>query len=121
MTATEAQDQTEYWCSRLGLDDWQIAVKFVEGDDVSKDAWSKSYINQSKQKATIVLAEGRTDEQQAKSILHELVHVVLYSMWLIVEQGDNAKECARAEEKTVRRLTKALSYKEENNGQTDKP
>ncbi len=108
MTKAELEERIKCWQEQLGLQEWSIVVKLVEGDDVTDDAWATGHINNSKEEAVITLAKGRTDSQQVKSSVHELVHVVLYPMWLLAKQGDNAEEYARAEEKAAKRLTNAL-------------
>ena len=108
MTKTEIEEQVKHWQERLGLGEWSITIKLVVGNDVSDTAWSTAHINNDQQEATFTLAEGRTDGQQVNSIVHEFVHIILYPMWLLVKDSDQAKEYWRAEERAVKRLTKAL-------------
>jgi len=108
MIKAEIEKQVKQWQERLDIGDWSISIKLVDGTDVADDAYSTVHINNNQQEATITLAEGRSDGQQIVSIVHELVHVVLYPMWLLVKGSDNAQAYARAEEKAVRRLIDAL-------------
>ncbi len=108
MTEVEIREQLKHWCDNLGLDNWSFKIELVHADDVENDAFSEIYINVEKCEATVYLARHRSNKQQVSSIVHELVHIVLHPMWLLVKSTDIADRFARAEEKAVKQLTNAL-------------
>lgn len=75
--------RVDLWKKRLGLSDWQVWVEFAEN---SKTSNARISFNPYQFQAVIFLNKDQPQEQWDWDIVHELLHIVLYSFQSYAEE-----------------------------------
>lgn len=85
MTHEELTSLVEYWKKRLGLHSWDITAEFCRRKDIHDEAVAAACIQEQLERAKISLSriEDREDSEDPieLDLLHELVHVRLWSIF----------------------------------------
>lgn len=74
MRITEVRDRLAYWQGRLNIPEWKITVKYAALKDMDGCAewWTERL------EARITLSRRQPTHQIEHTLVHELLHVVLY-------------------------------------------
>ena len=116
MVKLQLEEQVVHWQKILGLEEWSVDLKLVQGADVSETGWSSVQIHWGRLQATITLAEARSHKQHTCSIIHELLHVLFWPLWQDFKQTLRNREPSGVskgtyevkEERIIKRLVDAL-------------
>ena len=116
MVKLQLEEQVVHWQKILGLEEWSVDLKLVQGADVSETGWSSVEIHWGRLQATIMLAEARSDRQHIRSIIYELLHVLFCPLWEDFRQTLRNREPGRIserayeaeEERIIKRLADVL-------------
>ena len=90
MTKKQIEREVGRWQELLSLRDWKIEVVCIEADQINDDGDQANVRRRLyTRRATITIAHKRNAEELTKSIVHELLHLVLAEVDNVFEETRN--------------------------------